>query len=173
MRIVQERQPVGCLFALAAGFLLLSFIPPQNHPILDYAFVGFILAGGIFLTIYQKVYPDSFLVTDALPQPGEQFRGKIESPMKTEPGECKVQLRLGRSRGRNSRMIWESEQVSRPMRGEKGIIFPLQFSIPAEVQREIDPYCTWRLDARAKVFPLPYRASFKVEDSSRNPKASV
>ncbi len=174
MRIVQDRQPLGCLYGLAAGFLLLSFIPPQKHPMLDYAFVGFILAGAIFLTIYQKIYPDSFLITDALPQPGEIFRGKIETPMKSEPGECKLRLALTRQRGgRNTRAIWRSEQVAHPMRGEHGIIFPAQFSIPAEIQKEIDQYCAWTLSVRAKAMPLPYRATFIVEDSSQNPTASA
>jgi hypothetical protein len=173
MRIVQERTPAGCMFALAAGFLALSFIPPQKHPLLDYTFVGILIAGGIFQMIYRKIYPDSVLVTDALPQPGEEFRGTIETPLKSEPGECKVKLELTRRRSRTSRAIFESEQVVHPMRGERGILFPVQFSIPAGVRKEIDQYCNWRLSARAKTMPVPYRASFKVEDSSRNPKASV
>src|SRR6266513_3153573 len=139
----------------------------------DRAFVGVLLAGGVFQMIYRKIYPDSFLITDALPQPGEEFRGKIETPLKGDPAECKVKLAFTRRRSRSSQAIWESEQVVHPVRGENGILLPMQFSIPAGVRKEIDQYCNWWLSARAKTLPVPFRASFKVEDSSRNPKASV
>lgn len=172
MRIVQDRTPAGCMFAMAAAWLILS-LAMQKDLMLDYVAVGLMLAIAIFLLVYRKIYPDSVLVTDALPQPGEMFRGTIETPLKSEPAECKVKLELTRRRSRSSRAIFTSEEGVHPIRGEHGMILPVQFSIPAAVRKEIDPYCYWRLSARAKIFPLPYRASFKVEDSSRNPKASA
>ena len=99
------------------------------------------------LFVYRKIYPDSVLVTDALPRPGEMFRGNIETPLEGEPpSECTVHIE---------------------------IILPVEFLVPAEVRKDLDEYCSWRVTGAANVRPIPFRAAFLIEDSSRNPKASA
>ena len=173
MRIAQERTPAGCLFALAGGWLILSLMM-QKDLMLDYVAVGLMAAVAIFLFVYRKIYPDSFLVTDALPQPGEMFRGKIETPLMSEPpSECIVHFEITRRRGRYGRTIWRSDHVAHPIRSEHGMILPVEFLIPAEVQKDLDQYCSWRITGSANVRPIPFRAAFLIADSSRNPKASA
>jgi hypothetical protein len=163
MRIAQQRTPPGCAFILAAGWLAMSLIVKKDL-MLDYIFVGIVLLCGISLIVYRKIYPDSILVTDALPQPGEMFRGKIETPLKTEPAAAiTLRLDLTRRLRRNSRKIWQAEHAVHPVRGEHGIILPVEFSIPAELQKEdIDQNCNWNLSATANVLPIPWRAAFVV-----------
>jgi hypothetical protein len=174
MRIPQQRTPAGCAFLLAAGWLAMSLIMKKDL-MLDYIFVAIVVLCGIFLIVYRKIYPDSILVTDAVPQPGELFRGNIETPLKTEPtAEMTLRLDLTRRLRRNSRKIWQAERVAHPIRGEHGIILPVEFSIPAELQKEdIDQNYSWNLSATANVLPIPYRAAFVVADSARNRVASA
>jgi len=174
MRIAQQRTPPGCAFILAAGWVAMSLIVKKDLMI-DYVFVAIVVLCGIFLLAYRKIYPDSILVTDAPPQPGETFRGKIETPLKTEPAaEVTLRLDLTRRLRRNSRKIWQAEHAAHPIRGEHGVILPVEFSIPAELQREdINQNCDWSLSATAIVLPVPYRAVFVVADSPRNRAASA
>ena len=174
MRIAQQRTPAGCAFALAAGWLAISLVM-QKDLMLDYVFAGIVVLCGIFLIVYRKIYPDSILVTDAVPQPGEMFRGKIETPLKSEPSaEFTLRLDLTRRLRRNSRKIWQAEHAAHPVRGEHGIVLPVEFSIPAELQKEdIDQNCSWNLSATAMVWPIPYRAAFVVADSARSRAASA
>ena len=170
MRIAQTRTPPGCLLALAAGWLILSFVI-HKHPLFDYGFVAIMVAGAIVLVIYRKIYPDSFLIADALPQAGETFRGKIETPLKRELGEFRVRLELTRGSGKSTRTIWVDDHVAHAVHGEHGIVLPVQFSVPGSVQKDIDQNCKWTLKASARM----WRAEFNVAgpNRSQNPAASA
>lgn len=168
MRIAQSRTPPGCLLALAAGWLILSFVIKKNV-LFDYGFVAIMVIGAIILMIYHKVYPDSFLVTNALPQPGETFRGKIETPLKREPGVFRVRLELTRGSGKSTRSVWVDDHVAHAMHGQYGIELPADFSVPSSVQ--VDKNCKWTLKASAGM----WRAEFNVAEPTRsqNPAATV
>jgi hypothetical protein len=171
MRMAQERTPAGCLFALAAAFLVMAFVIPDKTPFLDYTVVSAMFLGGVVLVAYRKIYPDAILITDALPQPGETFRGKVETPLKSEPPQCTVQLVVSPHRGRYQSPYWQQTESAHPMRGERGIVLPAQFAVPADVASKITQLSVWRLNVRAGF----YRASFKLEaaGSAQNPITSV
>jgi hypothetical protein len=169
MRIAQDRVQPGCFWALAAGWAILTWVMPNTGVLarekffLDVAFISLIVLGAIYFTVERKVYRDSVLVTDAAPEPGHGFRGKIESPLKSEPASgCKVRLTVGYRAARNSRTIWQSEAVAHPIRGEHGLILPVEFSVPAEIAKDLNDRCSWTVSARANVFPIPYRARFPI-----------
>ena len=165
MRIAQQRTPAGCAFAVAAGWLAWSFAV-QRVDLIDYVFVGSLVAFGIFLFVYRKIYPNAVLVTDELPQPGNTFRGRVETPLSSEPAEVRTQLMLSRRRGRYGRVLWQSgEQIVR------GATFDVAFPIPSEVGSQIDAWCNWSLSVRQGFF----RASFsmKAANFAQSPAASA
>jgi hypothetical protein len=169
MRIAQDRPQLGCFWALAAGWAILTWLVPPSGILarekyfLDVAFITIIVLGAIYFTIERKVYPHSVLVTDAAPEPGHGFRGKIESSLKKAPASgCKVRLEVNYSERKSSRTIWKAEAVAHPIGGEHGLILPVEFSVPAEIARELSTRCSWTVSARANVFPIPYRASFPI-----------
>jgi hypothetical protein len=157
MRFRQQRTPAGCAWAVAAGWLAWSLVL-RNVGLVDYILVGFLIAFGIFLTAYRKIYPDAILTVDELPKPGATFHGKVETPLKNEPAAARVRLSVVRMRGRNRRAQWQSECDAHPMRGEHGIVFPIDIAVPPDVESRLDASSVWRVAVSAGL----YRASFKL-----------
>jgi hypothetical protein len=154
----------GCFWALAAGWAILTWAVPETGVLarekfwLNVAFVVAIVLGAIYATIERKVIGDSALVIDALPEPEHGFRGKIETTLKKEPAPgYKLRLEVGRRGKRSSSTIWQSEAFAHPIRGEKGLILPVEFSIPAGIDVANSG---WSLVVRAWTFPMPYLATF-------------
>ena len=75
MQIAQDRQQPGCVWALAAALLALTWLVPTTGINADLKFatsiafvVGLVLYA-IYLTVDQRIYPNSVLVIDAPPEP--------------------------------------------------------------------------------------------------------
>jgi hypothetical protein len=166
VRVAELQSPAGCIWLLAGGWLLLSLFVHQNGA-LDYAAVGVMAVVAIYMMIYRKVYPTSYLVSDEAPQPGRLFRGTIETPLKSDPDSgVTIQLGLFDRRGRNPRTVWASEQSAHPMHGAQGLVVPFEFAVPADVAREINVRCFWMVTARAKIRPISWRARFRITSPS-------
>ncbi|PYQ46744.1 MAG: hypothetical protein DMF59_20805 [Acidobacteria bacterium] len=140
MRIAQERMQPGCFWALAAGWAVLTWAVPETGILAREKFwvnVAVVTANvliAIYATIEQKVVGDSTLVVDGLPEPGHGFRGKIETTLNNErTSRFKLRLQVGRRSRRMSSTSWQSEAIVQPIRGEKGLILPVDFSIPAGI----------------------------------------
>src|SRR5262245_7881915 len=137
MRIAQSRTPPGCFLAIAALWTIFA-LADRKHPTFHDAVIGILITWAVCLVLYRRVYPDSALLTDAPPQPGEAFRGKIETPLKREPGVFELRLELQRRFSGNSDTIWNDSHRAHAAHGEQGIVLPVYFSIPAGVQKDID-----------------------------------
>ena len=157
MRIPQERTPPGCAWGVAAGWMAWSLLL-RNVELLDYVVVGLLAAFGIFLAVYRKIFPDAILITDELPAPGATFRATVETPLKSEPSSTRVKLAIARTRGRYRTAVWQSEQATHPMRGDRGIVFPIEIAVPAGIESQLNAWTVWRLSVGAGL----YRASFKL-----------
>src|SRR5260370_20686218 len=80
----------GCFWALAAGWAALIWAFPETGVLarqkfwLNVAVVIAIVLIAIFATIERKIVGDSTLIIDGFPQPGHDFRGKIETTLNNE-----------------------------------------------------------------------------------------
>ena len=154
----------GCFWALAAGWAALTWAIPETGVLarekfwLNVAVVITIVLIAIFATIEQKTVGDSTLVIDGFPQPGHDFRGKIETTLNNErTSRFKMRLEVGRPSRRRSSSTWTSEAIANPVRGERGLVVPIEFSIPAGLDAE---NTAWSLVVRSWSLPMPYLATF-------------
>jgi len=154
----------GCFWALAAGWAVLTWAVPETGILAREKFwvnVAVVTANvliAIYATIEQKVVGDSTLVVDGLPEPGHGFRGKIETTLNNErTSRFKLRLQVARRSRRRSSAIWESETIANPIRGEKGLILPVEFSVPAGIDLANS---AWSLVVRSWSPPMPYLATF-------------
>jgi hypothetical protein len=154
----------GCFWALAAGWAILTWAFPESGVLarekfwLNVAVVIVIVLIAIYATIERKIVRDSILVIDGFPQPGHDFRGKIETNLNNEKtSRFKLRLEVGRPSRRRSSPTWQSKAIAHPIRGEKGLIVPVQFSIPAGLDAE---NTSWSLVVRSWTPPMPYMATF-------------
>ena len=154
----------GCFWALAAGWAALTWAVPETGVLarekfwLKVAVVIVIALIAIFAMIERKAVGTSTLVIDGFPQPGHDFRGKIETTLNNErTSRFKMRLEVGRPSRRRSGATWHSDATANAVRGEKGLVLPVEFSIPAEADAE---NCTWSLIVRSWSLPMPYLATF-------------
>jgi len=165
LRITQDRTPIGCFWAVAIAWAVLSVAFPNTGILanekwwLDVAVVTALFLTAIYFTIERRLFAASVLVLDAPPEPGHGLRGKIETPLKSEV-PCKVRVGLMRSQRRRDASIWKTEVSAHPIRSEKGLILPVEVMIPAEVAKSIDSTTYWTVRASARMLPILYRASF-------------
>ncbi|MDQ6799655.1 MAG: hypothetical protein M3041_02335 [Acidobacteriota bacterium] len=164
MRVKQEELQPGCFWALAAGWAALTWAFPDTGVLarekfwLNVAVVIAIVLIGIFATIERKTVGDSTLVVDGFPQPGQVFRGKIETKLNNErTSRFKLRLQVGRPSRRRSSPTWISDAIAHPTHGEKGLTLPFEFSIPAGIDAE---NTAWSLVVRSWSPPMPYLATF-------------
>ncbi|HEY8180795.1 MAG TPA: hypothetical protein VII32_01040 [Thermoanaerobaculia bacterium] len=164
MRVTQERMQPGCFWALAAFWAALTWLIPDTGILarekfwLNVAVVIVIVLIAIFAMIEQKVVGDSTLIIDGFPQPGHDFRAKIETTLDNERTcRFKMRLQVGRPSRRRSSPTWLADVIAQPVRGERGLTIPVEFSIPAGIDAENS---SWSLIARSWSFPMPYLATF-------------
>jgi hypothetical protein len=164
LRVTGEKMQPGCFWALAAGWAALTWAIPETGVLarekfwLNVAVVITIVLIAIFATIERRVIGDSTLVIDGFPQPGHDFRGKIETTLNNDrTSRFKLRLEVGRPSRRRSSATWVSKAIAHPVRGEKGLILPVEFSIPAGLDAE---NTAWSLVVRSWSLPMPYLATF-------------
>jgi hypothetical protein len=164
LRITQEKMQPGCFWALAVAWAALTLAFPDTGAFarlkfwLNVAVVIVIVLLAIFATIDQKVVGDSILMIDEFPQPGHEFRGKIETTLNNERTcRFKMRLQVGRPSRRRSSPTWLCDVIARPVRGDRGLTIPVEFSVPAGIDAE---NTSWTLIARSWSFPMPYLATF-------------
>jgi hypothetical protein len=164
LRVTQERMQPGCFWALAVAWAALTLAFPATGALarekfwLNVAVVIAIALLAIFATIEQRIVGDSLLIIDGFPQPGHDFRAKIETTLDNErTSRCKLRLQVGRPSRRRSSPTWLADAIAHPVRGERGLTIPVEFSIPAEIDAENS---SWSLVARSWSFPMPYLATF-------------
>jgi hypothetical protein len=167
-RIAQDRVNVGCLWSLAIGWAVLSWVwsllpSGYSHSALyDEIFVRAVFLGALYFTYDRWRFPSATLVVDAPPVPGHAFRGKVETPLKSEPSSgIRVQLRAVEDVRRYSSTVWNAVIDAHPIRGEHGIIVPVELTIPSELAQDPRPRI-WDLTTKARVPFGLYRAKFVV-----------
>ena len=154
----------GCFWALAAGWAALTWLIPDTVLLarekfwLNVSVVIVCVLLGIFAVIEQKIVGDSILIINDFPQPGHDFRGKIETSLNNDrTARFKMRLQVGRPSRRRSSPTWLADVVASPVRGEKGLTIPVEFSVPGGIDAE---NTSWTLIARSWSFPMPYLATF-------------
>ena len=154
----------GCFWALAAGWALLTWAIPDTGVMarekfwLNVAVVIAIVLIAIFATIERKLVGNSTLVIDEFPQPGHDFRAKIETTLNNErTARFKLRLQVGRPSRRRSSPTWLADVIANPTRGEKGVTIPVEFTVPAGIDAE---NTSWSLMVRSWSLPMPYLATF-------------
>jgi hypothetical protein len=164
LHIPQEKMQPGCFWALAVAWAALTLAFPETGVLarekfwLNVAVVIVIALLAIFATIEKKIVGNSTLIIDGFPQPGHDFRAKIETTLNNErTSRCKLRLQVGRPSRRRSSPTWLADVIAQPVRGEKGLTIPVEFSIPAGIDAE---NTSWSLVARSWSFPMPYLATF-------------
>jgi hypothetical protein len=164
LRIPHEKMQPGCFWALAAGWAALIWAFPETGVLarekfwLNVAVVIVIVLIAIFATVERKIVGDSTLIIDGFPQPGHDFRGKIETTLNNErTSGFNLRLEVGRPSRRRSSTTWLAKAIAHPIRGEKGLILPVEFSIPAGIDAENS---SWSLVVRSWSPPMPYLATF-------------
>src|SRR6266850_3942209 len=112
----------GCFWALAAFWAALTWLIPDTGILarekfwLNVAVVIVIVLIAIFAMIEQKIVGDSTLVIDEFPQPGRDFRAKIETTLNNERTcRCKLRLQVGRPSRRRSSPTWLADAIARPV----------------------------------------------------------
>jgi hypothetical protein len=164
-RVAQDRVNLGCFWSLAIGWAVLSwlwtFFPGgyTHSSLYDEISVGAIFLSAIYFTIERWRFPDATLVFDAPPVPGHAFRGKVETPLKNEPlGEpsspIRVRVRAFHYVRKATGTVWATKIDAHPMRGERGIVVPIEITIPAELAAEGS--MNWQITMRRGL----YRARF-------------
>ena len=154
----------GCFWALAVAWAALTLAFPETGSLgrakfcVNVAVVIVIALLAIFATIEKKVVGDSTLIIDDFPKPGHDFRAKIETTLNNErPCRCKLRLQVSRPSRRRSSPTWLADAIAQPVRGEKGLTIPVEFSIPSGIDAE---NTSWSLVVRSWSFPMPYLATF-------------
>jgi len=154
----------GCFWALAAGWAILTWAIPDTGVMarekfwLNVAVVIAIVLIAIFATIERKIVGNSTLVIDEFPQPGHDFRAKIETTLNNERrARFKLRLQVGRPSRRRSSPTWLADVIANTTRGEKGVTIPVEFTVPAGIDAE---NTSWSLSVRSWSLPMPYLATF-------------
>ena len=154
----------GCFWALAAGWAAFTWLIPDTGVLarekfwLNVAVVIVIVLIAIFATIEQKTVGDSTLIIDEFPQPGHDFRAKIETTLDNErTTRFKLRLQVGRPSRRRSSPTWLADVIAQPVRGERGVTIPVEFTVPPGIDAENN---SWSLIVRSWSFPMPYLATF-------------
>jgi hypothetical protein len=168
-RVAQDRVNVGCFWSLAIGWAILSwiwsFLPGgySHSPLYDEIAVGSLFLGALYFSYDRWRFADATLIVDAPPVPGHAFRGKVETPLKSEPpAGIRARLRATyyvRRPGRT--IVWSSTVDAHPTRGEHGLIVPVEMTVPGELAndpRSLD----WDVTIQARVPFGLYRARFAV-----------
>ena len=168
-RVAQDRVSAGCLWALAIGWAILSWLwsllpAGRSHSALfDVIAVGSLFLAALYFTIDRQRFPAATLSFDALPAPGHTFLAKVETPLKIEPASgVRVRLRAThyvRKPGRTT--VWSKTVDAHPLRGEHGIIVPVEVAVPAELPQDLGAL-DWDVTARAIVPFGLYWAKFPV-----------
>ena len=171
MRIKQDRTPLGCFWGVAIVWGVLTIAFPNTGILanekwwLGMAAVTALFLIAIYFTIERKVFADSFLTFDEPPESGRTFRAKIETPLKGEVA-CKVLIGLLRSQRRAGQSwLWKTETTPHPIRGDKGLILPLELAIPPEAGT-VDAATSWTVRATGRTGLIPYRATFTLPKSA-------
>lgn len=154
----------GCFWALAVAWAALTLAFPATGVLarekfwLNVVVVIAIALLAIFASVEKRMVGDSILILDDYPQPGCCFRAKIETTLSNDwKSRCKLRLQVGRPSRRRASPTWLADVVAQPVRGEKGMAIPVEFSIPAGIDAE---NTSWSLIARSWSFPMPYLATF-------------
>ena len=165
-RVAQDRVNLGCFWSLAVGWAVLSwgwsFLPHgfSYSPLFDELSIAALFLGALWFSIDRWRFADATLLVDAPPAPGHAFRGKVETPLQGEPPRMRVRLRATRYvRKPGTSTLWSTTIDAHPMRGEHGIVVPVEVSIPADVPADVD----WNLTVLAGL----YRANFVVARAAR------
>ena len=168
-RVAQDRVNLGCFWSLAIGWAVVwwlwSFLPHRlsYSPLFDEIGIAALFLGAIYFTIDRWRFADATLIVDAPPAPGHTFRGKVETPLKSEPSGMRLRVRATHYvRKPGTTTIWSTTVDAHPMRGERGIVVPVEVSIPADVPNQ-ELSLDWDLTVRAGL----YRAKFVVARASR------
>lgn len=165
-RIAQDRINLGCLWAVAIGWAILSWIFsffPHGYsysPLYEDIAVGSLFLMALYFSYDRWRFPDATLLVDAPPIPGQAFRGNVETPLQGEP-DTPIRARLRaphyvRKPGRTT--VWSATVDAYATRGEQGLIVPVEIPVPAELAtdpRQLD----WDLNIRSG---LLYRATFAI-----------
>jgi|GEM_PF-5049532 len=168
MRIAQDRTPIGCFWALPAGWTILNLVS-RGFGVLDRVVITLMIAVAIYFTIERMRYAGSVMIIDALPVPGQTFEGTIETPLTSEfPPPVRIQMDLHQSaQRRNRRAFWESKAIASPTTNEHGaIVLPFRFDPPAELVNHVGSGCTWSVQVSVNVLPILYRATFNMRADS-------
>ena len=154
----------GCFWALAAFWAALTWLIPDTGVLanqkfwLNVAVVIVIALLGVFASIEQKTVGDSTLIIDDFPRPGHDFRAKIETTLSNErTARFNLRLQVGRPSRRRSSPSWLADVKAQPVRGERGLTIPVEFSVPSGIDAE---NTSWSLIVRSWSFPMPYLATF-------------
>jgi hypothetical protein len=172
VRVAQDRVNVGCLWALAGGWAVVSWIwslmgGMSYSLVRDVMTVGAIALAALYFTYDRWRFPAATLVVDAPPIPGHTFRGKVETPLKDEPSGVRVRLRaIHYVRKPGQTTIWSTWVDAHPMRGERGIVVPVEIAVPSELANAPRDR-NWQLTVQARTPFALYRASFPVNEAGR------
>jgi hypothetical protein len=164
LRVTQERLQPGCFWALALGWAALTWAFPDTGVLaaakfwMNVTLVVVLVLLGVFAMIEQKAVGDSTLVIDGYPEPGQVFHARIETTLSNErTSPFNMRLEVGRPSRRRGTRCWWAKWTAKPVRGERGLVLPVEFTIPDAVDAED---CPWSLVVRSWSLPMPYLATF-------------
>src|SRR5213079_1024162 len=110
----------------------------SHSPLYDEIAVGAMFLGALYFSVDRWRFSDATLVVDAPPVPGHAFRGKVETPLKSAPASgIRARLRAThyvRKPGRTT--VWSGAVDAHPMRGEHGLIVPVEITVPGELAND-------------------------------------
>jgi hypothetical protein len=167
-RVAQDRVSLGCFWALAGGWVVISWVwsllSGRGISLYDYIVVGLMVLAAAYSTYIHWRFPDAALLIDAPVSPGHAFRARIETPLRSEPPSgMRLRLSANHDVRRNASTIWSTVVEAHPIHGERGLIVPVELAIPHELADDGRPRW-WELTVQARVPFGLYRATFRVPE---------
>lgn len=168
VRIAQSRISPGSVWFIAILWAVIAWLWSPEEIVTNCVIFGVLCVIALYFTYEHWRFPDSILVVATPPAPGHAFRGRIETPMPSEPASgFKVRLEAVYVVRRNKTIVWHKEPAAHPSRGDRGVIVPIEVAIPRELASDARPRI-WVLSVRALVPLAIYRAKFVLTETAES-----